>query len=290
LGARYWVNLVPFYTPLRYPGGKRKLVNYFKRLFEINGFTGGKYVEPFAGGAAVALALLLDGYAREVWINDVDPGIYSFWLCVKEAPEELCRKIRDVAINMDEWYRQKAVQDAESPDFVDLAFSTLFLNRTNRSGIIRGGVIGGKGQEGGLKLDVRFNRENLIARIEKIADKADRLSISCIDALALLKEISSDKAEILIFLDPPYYLKRNQLYRDDYSQSDHEALAEIVRNLDLPWVLTYNNCQDVQLLYSGMPTLVYDLHYAAARRYQGSEIMVFSNHIKAPNVPSPALL
>src|SRR3954465_9221133 len=201
---------MPFYTPLRYPGGKRKLVNYFKLLVGKNDLLGGRYVEPFAGGAAVAIALLLDGLVREAWINDIDPGIYSFWRCVKEHPEELCRRVRGVPINMDEWQRQRVIQNAENPDWLDLAFSTLFLNRTNRSGIIQGGIIGGKGQKGELRLDARFNRRELVARIERIADKADKLSVSCMDARNVIKDLEWTKASFF-FLDPPYYRNRTKL-------------------------------------------------------------------------------
>jgi DNA adenine methylase len=281
---------VPFYTPLRYPGGKRKLVNYFKLLFQNNDLLGGRYVEPFAGGAAVAIALLLDGFVSEVWINDIDPGIYSFWLCVKNSPEELCRRLHDAVVTVDEWERQRVVQSVEDPDRLDLAFSTLFLNRTNRSGVIRGGIIGGRRQSGALRLDVRFNRRELIARIERIADKSKSLHVSGIDAQEVIKELAPSTLPTLIFLDPPYYRNKTKLYRDDYISSDHQSLATTIRNLDIPWALTYNNCTEICELYRGLRSLTYDLHYAAARRYQGSEVMFFSGHLELPQVNTPALI
>lgn len=283
---------MPFYTPLRYPGGKRKLANYFKLLVGKNDFLGGSYVEPFAGGAAVAVSLLLDGFIGDAWINDIDPGIFSFWTCVKESSEELCRRIQGASVSMDEWRRQREVQSAERPDCIDLAFSTLFLNRTNRSGIVRGGVIGGKEQNGAFKIDARFNRRELVARIERIAGKADRLRVTCMDARDLLKEIrsSASLASALLFLDPPYYLNRAKLYKDDYEAADHNGLAQDLRALNIPWILTYDNCLEIRRLYRGMRCVTYDLHYAAARRYQGAEVMVFSRGLKIPEVPTPVLV
>ena len=281
---------MPFYTPLRYPGGKRKLANYFKLLAEENNLLGANYVEPFAGGAAVALSLLIDGFVQEAWINDIDPGIFAFWRCVKEAPEELCRRLRNVDISVTEWKRQRAVQDAQGAEWPDLAFSTLFLNRTNRSGIIRGGIVGGKEQKGELRLDARFNRVELVARIERIADRAGDIRVTCMDACELLRAIKETTERTFLFLDPPYYRERTQLYRDDYDASDHGALAAMIRSVRLPWVLTYNNCMEMRGLYRGMRIIAYDLNYAAALRYKGSEIMIFSRHLLPPNVSTPVLV
>ena len=43
-----------FYSPLRYPGGKGKVANYFSKLFIDNNLDGGTYVEPYVGGGSVA--------------------------------------------------------------------------------------------------------------------------------------------------------------------------------------------------------------------------------------------
>ncbi len=49
---------------LRYPGGKRRLVPYVAAAFEANSLKPGLFVEPFGGGASVALELLATDKVR----------------------------------------------------------------------------------------------------------------------------------------------------------------------------------------------------------------------------------
>jgi len=176
-----------FNTPLRYPGGKGKLTGFLKMIFEQNDLLDGHYVEPYAGGAGIALNLLTHSYASCIHLNDLNPAVFGFWHSVINQPEALCKAIRDVKVTMEEWHRQKAILNApanHSP--LDIGFSTFFLNRTNRSGIIWGGVIGGKNQDGAWKLDARFNKDDLIRRIEKIAMYRSRIRLYNLDAAELL--------------------------------------------------------------------------------------------------------
>ena len=137
-------------------------------LYRTNGLLDGEYAEVYAGGAAVALTLLYGDYASRVHINDLDRGVHAFWLAARDRTDELVQRITDAHLDLGEWERQRAVQFAQVPDPLDLAFSTFYLNRTNRSGIITGGVIGGKNQTGEWKIDARFNAKDLVTRIERI--------------------------------------------------------------------------------------------------------------------------
>lgn len=278
-----------FFSPLRYPGGKRKLSNFMKLVFRMNGLVGGVYVEPYAGGAAIGLSLLFGEYASRIIINDLDRSIYSFWKATLEHTVELCRRIREVEVNVDEWKRQRAVQDAEDPDLLDLAFSTFFLNRTNRSGIIRGGIIGGKDQNGDWKIDARFNREDLIRRIEKIARYRSRIEIYNLDAAILISNLAPTlNHKSLIYLDPPYFVKGGDLYQNHYSPSDHQAIAELMRSTNTPWIVTYDDVQPIRDLYVGVNNLNYGLCYSAQDRYKGSEVMFYSDDLLVPRVQDPA--
>ena len=154
-----------FITPLRYPGGKGRLSQFVADIIQDNGLTGGHYVEPYAGGSAVALSLLMLEYASHVHINDLNRSVHAFWEAVLSDTDRLCARIKSKRISMAEWNRQRAIQADLDADPLDLAYSTFFLNRTNRSGIILGGVIGGKNQDGPWKLNARFNKLDLIQRI-----------------------------------------------------------------------------------------------------------------------------
>jgi DNA adenine methylase len=73
---------------LRYPGGKAPFAPFIADLMVANGLTGGHYLEPYAGGAGVALDLLFQGHASHIHINDADPAVYAFWLSVIKHPSQ----------------------------------------------------------------------------------------------------------------------------------------------------------------------------------------------------------
>lgn len=278
-----------FLSPLRYPGGKRKLANFIKLVYRKNNLVGGVYVEPYAGGAAIALSLLYSEYTSKVIINDLDLSIYSFWKSVLDDTSELCYRIRNVEVTVCEWERQRAIQDSETHSTVDLAFSTFFLNRTNRSGIIRGGIIGGKNQDGNWKIDARFNKEDLIRRIEKISRFRSRIELYNLDAAILLEKIGGVLNETsLVYLDPPYYIKGGDLYQNHYMPSDHKSILALIKSMRTPWIVTYDNVEHICDLYEDIPSLNYGLNYSAQERYKGSEVMFYSDRLRIPDVEDPA--
>ena len=280
----------PFYSPLRYPGGKRKLANFMALLFRTNGLLDGEYAEVYAGGGAVALTLLYGDYARRVHINDLDRGVHAFWIAARDRTDELARLVRDARLDLDEWERQRAVQFEDAPDPLELAFSTFFLNRTNRSGIITGGVIGGRKQTGEWKIDARYNARDLVRRIERIGRWASRIEVYRLDGAEFLRTVAPSLPQrSLLYLDPPYYVKgQEMLYANYYGPDDHAGIASLVRRLDRPWVVSYDDHADVRDLYSGCQSVAYDIAYSASERYRGREVAFFSQDLLIPDVADPA--
>jgi DNA adenine methylase len=280
-----------FNTPLRYPGGKGRLTQYMGSVIEMNGILDGHYVEPFAGGAGIAISLLLLEYVQKIHLNDVNPSVHAFWEAVLDHTEELCRLIVDTPVTMEEWRRQRAVQQqADKLPALELGFSTFFLNRTNRSGIISGGVIGGKEQTGAWKLDARFNKPDLINRIERIAAYRSRISLMRMDAAAFIRNYLptiSDKA--LVYLDPPYYVKGRGLYQNHYRHEEHAEIAELVRfSIRQHWIVSYDNHIAIRELYRGFRQQEFGLHYSANNRFRGSEIIIFQDCLKTPDKVQPS--
>ena len=131
-------------TPLRYPGGKSELIPFVIELMRTNDLFYGQYAEPFAGGAGIAIKLLLDDYVSRIYLNDYDPAIYALWHSITNDTDELCALIQSTEITIDEWHRQREVYFSNKrTSRLKKGFATLLLNRTDRSGIIKAGVIGG---------------------------------------------------------------------------------------------------------------------------------------------------
>jgi DNA adenine methylase len=279
-----------FYTPLRYPGGKGKLAPYVKRLIEANDLVDGVYVEPYAGGAAVAMELLLQEYVPKVYINDISAGVAAFWRSLLDNTEALCAAIVGTKVTMDEWHRQRAIQqDPEGHDDLTLGLSTFFMNRTNRSGILAAGVIGGKNQTGKWKIDARFNAPDLVSRIHAIARLRNRIEFRQLDAVEFISQVAPMlPAKSLIYLDPPYYVKGSDLYLHYYEHSDHEDIAKRVARLRTKnWIVSYDNVLPIHAMYSKFRRIVYSLSYSAHARYKGAEVMFFSDNLAIPEAVRP---
>lgn len=278
------------YTPLRYPGGKAKLANFIKLVMQENDLVDGHYAEPYAGGGGIAIELLLQGYADTIHINDIDPGVHAFWNAVLNDTDHLCKRISSVCLSIPTWKRQRNIQRLCSDPFsFELGFSTFFLNRTNRSGIIKGGVIGGLNQDGNYKIDARFNRAELINRIEKIAYFKERIKLTNEDAISFLYRAERELPnKALIYLDPPYYVKGGELYRNFYKHGDHAEVESVVKNISKNWIVSYDNVPQIMKLYNWSKSIVYDLNYSAFEACTGSEAMFFSRKLKIPLVENPS--
>jgi DNA adenine methylase len=282
---------IQHYSPLRYPGGKGRLSGFVQRIFEENELLDGHYVEPYAGGAAVGLSLLLLEYASRIYINDISQPLYLFWKAVVSDTDALCKRIFDENVTVGQWKRQQSIlRNFRDHSRVTVAFATFFLNRTNRSGIIySGGMIGGHDQTGEWKLDARYNKRDLIGRIEAIAAYSNRIRVSNKDAEAFLRTtVPTLPLKSLIFLDPPYYEQGRSLYENHYQPDDHMRLAGFVRKkLRRNWIISYDDHPQIRRAYRGCKKVVYSLAYTAARRYEGSEVMVFSDSLTVPSVRNP---
>lgn len=275
------------FSPLRYPGGKGKLAKFVAKVTRINMLQDGLYVEPYAGGAAVAWELLLTGIVRRVHINDLSRPIYAFWSSVLDRTEELSRMIRDTPIDIATWKSMKQTfMNPNDADDLKLGYAAFYLNRTNRSGILNGGPIGGHSQSGGWTIDARFNRMELIDRIERIASVRRRIEVTNLDAADLLTSYASRwPKKTLIYLDPPYFEKGPDLYYKHYRSGDHAAVAKIVRDLtDISWIVSYDDVAPIQELYAPESWLQYKISYSARRRTFGREAMFFSPGLKIPDV------
>lgn len=269
-----------FVTPLRYPGGKGRLGPWLVELLRANKLSGGTYVEPYAGGAGAAIYLLSAGIVDRIVINDADYAVYAFWKAVLQETDRFVTRVERCQITMSMWEQhRKVLQNPTKHDPFEVGFSAFFLNRTNRSGILSAGVIGGREQKGNYTLDARFNRKDLVTRIKSIGGYRKAITLHNLDAMDLAEAISPElPSKSLIYFDPPYYNKGAQLYRNFYGHKDHADIAERVKRLKTPWLVTYDNCKEIGDLYTDAKQLTFSLKYSThLARPDASELMFYGN-------------
>lgn len=278
------------YSPLRYPGGKSSLYDFLKKAIEMNSVSDGTYVECFAGGAGAALKLLMLEDVYEVVLNDKDEFVYKFWKAILNHTEEFNRLVYDTEISMKEWeFRKKIFSDkrlrSEMSD-LEIGFTTFFLNRCNRSGILHAGVIGGVNQTGDWKLDARFNKETLVSKIERIAFYKERIKLYNLDAIEFLKKIKKVKKEkdIFIYLDPPYVEQGDGLYKEKYKKIDHINLSKYLqRSLGKhTWLVSYDDHDLINKCYKEVEKNIFEFNYFANKTKVGRELVICSKQFNVP--------
>lgn len=274
------------FSPLRYPGGKTALLALIGEFLRLNRLEGGHYAEPFAGGGGLALGLLFQGHVGEIHLNDIDPHISALWRAILDSSEDLIELMMSVPVTIDEWHRQRQiyVERSHTSDPLALGFSALFLNRTNRSGIIKGaGVIGGLRQNGNYLLDCRFNKQDLAERIRRVARYRKRIHFSSEDALPFLRKLDADLPSRSLFcIDPPYYRRGADLYTSFYRPEDHTQLAAEVLKLRRHWVTTYDDCAEIEQLYRSRRVFRMGIQYSVQTKRIGSELLIVSKGIRVP--------
>lgn len=273
------------YSPLRYPGGKGRLTPLIKLLIEKTGHFGGVYIEPFAGGAGVALNLLVEDCVSDIVINDLDKGVYSFWRSVIDCTDRFVEDIMNVPLTMEEWRRQKKIrQENEGRYSYELGFATFYLNRTNRSGIIGGGVIGGNNQDGKWRMDARFNRHELAEKVRELARRRNNIHVYNKDVISLINRyVTGRYGNCFIYFDPPYYDKGGRLYLNHFEHDDHERLSlEIKRIKDFDWVMTYDDNEEITKMYDGVCGGVMTLRYSLNEKRKALERIYFSDSCFVP--------
>ena len=265
-------------SPLRYPGGKQKLHPLVRLVIQKANLVDCTYVEPFAGGAGVALALLFGKTVNRIVINDFDRAIYSFWRAVLTEPDRFIETIRAIPLTVHEWKKQREIYESSSRYSFQFGFSAFFLNRTNHSGILKGGPIGGFGQSNSkYDMSARFNREVLAQKIASIKEHADSIYCYNQDARTFINNyLPKFGPSTFIYFDPPYYNNGRRLYKNFFADEDHKALAKTIRErVSVPWIVSYDNVTEIRDMYEGLEHRTFSLSYSLANKGTGQEVMFF---------------
>lgn len=267
-------------SPLRYPGGKAALAGLFADVITELDLSAPCYVEPYAGGAGAGVALLRNGLVDHLVINDLDPAVHAFWRSVIDENDAFVRLVETTPLTIKEWLGQREVyRAADESNFLALGFAFFYLNRTNRSGVLRGGVIGGLKQGGTYKIDARFNRTTLTDRVRAIGALSDQITVSNTDGRAVILAHAND-VNAFMYIDPPYVKAGSQLYLNSFEHRDHTALARIVNKVDgAQWLMTYDTSPLVEHLYAERFQRRYALNYSAHYPGRTDELMIASDGV-----------
>ena len=275
-----------YYSPLRYPGGKGKLASFMEYMIDQLGHRGGTYIEPFAGGAGIAMELLLRNVVSRIVINDYDKAVWSFWRVILTETDRFVEEIRTVPLTMDEWQKQHEILVTQNDKYsFELGFAAFYLNRTNRSGIIKGGVIGGQEQAKDWKMDVRFKREELVTRIQRIAARKKDIKLYNKDVNSFIKNyVPLYEENALIYFDPPYFRKGQQLYMNFFNYKDHVRIEQEIReHVNCDWIITYDYEPQIEEIYHNYNLRLYDLNYSVSTKRKANELMIFKDGIIIPS-------
>ena len=268
------------YSPLRYPGGKAKITPLVNLLMESSGVKNGTYIEPFVGGGGVALSLLFNNKVDRIVINDYDVAIYSVWHAILNEADRLIPLIENTPISVEEWKKQKKIYTERNNTYsLELAFATFYLNRTNRSGIIKAGPIGGYSQNGNYLIDARYNKSDLVKRIQKISAYKRKIILynkEIRDFIVNYLPLYDDNS--FIYFDPPYFKKGKELYKNFFTLTDHSDIAELVCRLNTPWMLTYDDESEIVDLYKDKNIKRYEINHSAANKGKNKEIIALSDN------------
>lgn len=274
-----------YMSPLRYPGGKAKMAPFLEHVIRSQTRPPAVYAEPYAGGAGAAFHLLTEGCVEQIALNDLNEGVAAFWGGVFDDSERLISSIQSTPVDLPTWYRQRDTYLDEHAEAFDRGFATFFLNRTNRSGILGARPIGGLEQTGTWKLDARFNKSELIARIQRLATYRDRVRITQLDGRAFLRALDAEPHVTFFYVDPPYLKQGENLYLANMTYRDHVALASTLHRLTSPWVLTYDRDERVpEELYTGLPCATFSVSHTAAKQHIGNEYMIVPGHVNVESL------
>jgi DNA adenine methylase len=216
-------------------------------------------------------------------LNDADIRVYSAWRAIITETDRFLDRIRLTKVDLDEWHTSIDLLqniDPRTEYSFELGFAAYFVNRTSRSGIILGaGPIGGYKQTGQWKIDARWYRDTMTARVAWIGKVRDQIVLTNEDALVFMARSRTrlPLQDSLIFVDPPYVEVGSRLYLNAMDEGKHSALADMLQGGTFPhWVLTYDNHPLIRQLYARQKIETITVNYSLRTTRKEKEILVQS--------------
>lgn len=273
-------------SPLRYPGGKSDFAPTAFEIISRSKLSGYPVVEPYAGSAAVSIGLLNSGIIPKATLVERDPLVFSFWSALLEHTDELIERFINLPITIKTWHKFRPLMSVDKPtkgNVVDLGLAGLFFNRANFSGILNAGPIGGMQQASEYTIDCRTNKDEIVIRLLSVATLANKLTIHFGDAIKFIEKYRH-RDDCLFYIDPPYFVKGELLYRHHYKLGEHKALAKSLAAAKFPWFLSYDDHHVIEFLYEDFYLRRIKFQYSAHSPKNHEELLV--SNFKIPFTPA----
>lgn len=234
-------------TPFRYPGSKNKMLPILSEHIDKIMPSWNCFTDVFVGGGSVLLDVAKRYPKIQLYANDKDYNIASFWKVVSDTDVNKLNALltlMEQPVTLEQFYK---LQESQPNDEIEAAYRAIFLNRTAFSGIAKSGPIGGKEQQSKYTVDCRYNSKKLKTKIiacNKLL--AGRTTIENCD-IALYKPFTD--THMPAYLDPPYYIKGGSLYPVNMVPMEHIYMSVLLKKRN-NWVLSYDDCPEVRVLYT----------------------------------------
>jgi DNA adenine methylase len=178
---------------------------------------------------------------------EIDDDIAAVWHTIIEGDAAaLVRRISEFDLTATS---AKEIFDSEPADVKDRAFKTILRNRISHGGVLAPGAGMLKNGENGKGIHSRWYPETLAERITYITSFRDDMSFIEGDGFEVMQKYL-DSTTCAFFIDPPYTASKKcagrRLYR--HHQIDHEKLFEMVSRMRSPFMITYDESDEIKTL------------------------------------------
>ncbi len=219
--------------PIKYPGGKRFLVDTIRILWELS--KSKRLVEPFCGGMAISLGIA----PKKAYVNDINPHVVNFYRSIQQG-----LKIDMPMENDKAFYYQKREEFnqliRQKEHLTPLSASLFYyLNRTGFNGLVRFNKSGLFNVPFG-----RYKKINYQTEFLPIAKTIKHWSIHCGD----FSQLRIRKTDFL-YVDPPYDVEFRNYSGNNFEWQEQERLVKHLSKYSCPIVISNQATDRIIELY-----------------------------------------
>lgn len=263
-------------TPLRYPGGKSRAVDFLFSSENMPTANIREYREMFLGGGSCAIAFTKRFPHIPVKVNDKYYNLYCFWISLKSRGRQLADKLHAVKeeltnakdplqSHLDYYHSMREGLEVEEDPF-EIAWRFYVMNRCSFSGLGE--------STGSFSKDAVFQQFNhsIISKLPAYSALMRNWQITNEDYTHLLD--GADESTF-IFADPPYDISSfvYGIKGDMHDSFCHKRFHDKLETTNAMAMITYNSNETLKQAYTSWNQLEWDLTYTmhSGQKYREDE-------------------